>query len=97
MKKYIDDVIKLLMPGGFFHANNTKALMNSEEYQPGGVAAGFFGKLSNKFSKTTYDKYGRWISHQFNGNTKKLKIYTLYRVNPNVKIVVKFFYLLCSY
>ena len=71
-----------VMPGGYFHMTNSRVFDSQISKQPGGVAAGFHGRISSKFSKVIYDKLGRWVVHQFNGSKKNLKIYTLYRVNP---------------
>ena len=53
-----------------------------QERQMGGVAAGFYGRLSRKFTRRGEDRFGRWIYHQFDGMHKNLRVYTLYRVYP---------------
>ena len=70
------------VPGGLIHFNNSKVHGSSVEFQPGGVSSWFHGKLARKYMSVGYDKLGRWIYHQFQGNQTNLRVYTLYRVNP---------------
>ena len=77
MKKAVEE----FLPSGLFHMNNTNIHGKSVDYQPGGVAAWFYGRLSRKFKGVQYDKYGRWIEHHFQSSKRGLKVFTLYRVN----------------
>ena len=82
LKVAISSATETVIPGGFFHMINSKVLHPMVAKQPGGVAAGFHGRLRRKYHSTKYDDYGRWLVHQFNGSKRSLKIYNLYRVNP---------------
>ena len=82
-KYQIEHSFKSLAEHGRIDMNNTPGFTKTSSYQPGGVAAGFHGRLCNRFSKTIKDQCGRWIAHEFVGRTHTLKIYTVYRVNPN--------------
>ena len=74
-----------VLPDGILNLNNTNTRDSKAEYQPGGVAGGFFGKIRNRYKKTKYDPGGRWICHQFEGKTRKLRVYSFYRVNNGGK------------
>ena len=82
-KYQIEHSFKSLAEHGRIDMNNTPGFTKTSSYQPGGVAAGFHGRLCNRFSKTIKDTCGRWIAHEFVGRTHTLKIYTVYRFNPN--------------
>ena len=71
-----------ILPNGAISMTNTPIMNPKVEYQPGGVAAGFFGMLNNRYINVKFDKYGRWLFHEFSGQSAKVRIYTLYRVNP---------------
>ena len=81
-KYQIEYSFKQLTEHGRIDIHNTPGFTNKTRYQPGGVAAGFYGRICNRFSKLYRDPCGRWIAHEFIGKTNSLKIYTLYRVNP---------------
>ena len=69
------------LQNGLFHMANSFSHGGAVEFQPGGVASWFHGRLNNKFLGVSYDSRGRWISHHFQGGKRNLKVYTLYRVN----------------
>ena len=71
-----------LVSHGRIDITNTPGYPSTSAYQPGGVAAAFYGRLANRYTKTVRDKAGRWIMHEFVGKQKPLRAYTLYRVNP---------------
>ena len=81
-KYQIEHSFKQLTEHGRIDITNTPGFSTNSRYQPGGVAAGFHGRICNRYSKQHRDKCGRWIAHEFTGKTNSLKIYTLYRVNP---------------
>ena len=81
-KFQIENSFKSLTDHGRFDLNNTPGFSNKSFYQPGGVGAGFHGRICNRYPKTSRDPCGRWISHVFIGKTNTLKNYTVYRVNP---------------
>ena len=70
------------IPGGSFQIKNTSIFDRAVEYQPGGVASGFYGRVSQYYDKSYKDDVGRWCCDQFSGKAHTLKIYTMYRVNP---------------
>ena len=78
----IDHGFTHLVSHGRIDITNTPGFQSSSAYQPGGVAAAFHGRISNRYTKTIRDPGGRWITHEFVGKTKPLRVYTLYRVNP---------------
>ena len=80
-KYQIENSFKHITDHGRIDINNSPGFAPDSSYQPGGVAAGFHGRICNRFSKTTKDPGGRWIAHEFVGKTTTLKVYTLYRVN----------------
>ena len=70
------------IPGGSLQIKNTGIFDRAVDYQPGGVASGFYGRISQYYDKSYADEVGRWCCDQFSGKINSLKIYTLYRVNP---------------
>ena len=82
IKEKLMEILCELVPSGIFDINNTPVFRSRSRYQPGGVAAGFFGKLRNRYVGTELDSCGRFIAHKFHGKNARLKILTLYRVNP---------------
>ena len=70
------------IPGGSFQLRNTSIFDRAVEYQPGGVASGFQGRISKYYGGSKMDELGRWCCDEFKGPLKSVKIYTLYRVNP---------------
>ena len=85
LKQRLLSAFSEIVPDGIFTLTNTKIAGTKHEFQPGGVASGFFGKLRNRYTRTTVDKMGRWICHHFEGKTKKLRVYSMYRVNAGGK------------
>ena len=70
----------LVSNGGLIRTHNTPNFFNSSNSQPGGVLAGFYGKLHQRHQSTGYDPFGRWMWHQFVGGNGIVRIYTFYRV-----------------
>ena len=70
----------LVSNGGLIRTHNTPNFFNSSNSQPGGVLAGFYGKLHQRHQSTGYDPFGRWVWHQFVGGNGIVRIYTFYRV-----------------
>ena len=66
---------------GIFNLTNSPVFDAMTKYQPGGVATGFFGKLVSRYMKQEKDSLGRWHFHEFQGKTKNLRVYTVYRTN----------------
>ena len=81
LKNKMKQSVESFIQNGLFHMHNTRVHGDDVEYQPGGIAAWFYGKLNRKFLGVSYDKHGRWISHHFGDSSRNIKIYTLYRVN----------------
>ena len=81
LSKKMKSAVEKFLSNGLFHMHNSRIHGNSVDYQPGGVAGWFHGKLSRKYEGVQFDSRGRWLSHQFKGKNKNLKVYTLYRVN----------------
>lgn len=71
-----------LVSHGRIDITNTPGFPSTSSYQPGGVAAAFHGRISNRYTKAIRDPGGRWITHEFAGKSKSMRVYTLYRVNP---------------
>ena len=82
LKKNLNKGFENTLPGGLLHFNNSKIYGNQIEFQPGGVSAWLHGKLVRHYMTVGFDPLGRWIYHQFQGQTSNLRVYTLYRVNP---------------
>lgn len=71
-----------LVSHGRIDVLNTPKFSSNSAYQPRGVASAFHGRISNRFTKTIRDSVGRWITHEFVGREKPLRVYNVYRVNP---------------
>ena len=72
-----------IMPNGELLVTNTPGYPIDTPHQPGGVFSGFLGELYPRYDKYGRDPMGRWHYHQFYGKERDLRIYTMYRVNPN--------------
>lgn len=70
-KYQIEHSFKQLTEHGRIDITNTPGFSTNSRYQPGGVAAGFHGRICNRYSKQHRDKCGRWIAHEFTGKTNK--------------------------
>ena len=74
-----------IMPHGEMLVTSTPGYPTDTPHQPGGVVSGFHGELYSRYDKSGRDPMGRWHYHQFYGKERDLRIYTIYRVNPNSK------------
>ena len=81
----IENSMSQLLPNSKIFLHNTPGYNNTTNYQPGGVASAFYGRLQQRYVTTTRDPYGRWISNIFKGSKHTLRVYTLYRVNPKTR------------
>ena len=77
----IVEAYKQIIPTGHISLNNTPSYPQSSCYQPGGVAAGYDALLRTRFLKEGKDYMGRWLWHEFGQNDRRLRVYTVYRVN----------------
>ena len=76
----IQEITKEILPEGITTINNSQSIGDTE-YQPGGVAQIFYGRICQRHSTVSRDPGGRWIRQKFIGETRNLFVYTLYRVN----------------
>ena len=72
-----------IIPHGEVLVTNTPGFPSDTPHQPGGVFSGFVGELYPRYDKYDRDHMERWHYHQFYGKDRDLRIYTIYRVNPN--------------
>ena len=66
---------------GKFSVNNGPSL-SDDDWQMGGSANMFYGRIYRRHSITEYDKAGRWVMDKFIGETRNICIYNVYRTNP---------------
>ena len=76
----VQEIIKEILPEGIVTVNNSQSIEDTE-YQPGGVANIFYGRICQQQSTIIRDPGGRWICQNLIGETRNLFVYTLYRVN----------------
>ena len=76
----INEAFCQVLPNGHINIHNTPKYPTSNNYQPGGVAAGFDCTLRSNFIREGRDKYGRWVWQEFGDNNTITRIYTIYRV-----------------
>jgi len=77
----IKEAQQRIIPDGEMLITNTPGFPNESGYQPGGIISGYQDLLTTRYDQRGQDQLGRWHYHQFYGKTKKLRIYSLYRVN----------------
>ena len=75
------DAFNQIIPSGGFTMTNTKEYPPESNFQPGGVAAGFDDTLRMRYLSGGSDPMGRWVWHEFGQNERRLRVYTVYRVN----------------
>ena len=74
-----------IIPNGEIKFTSTPDFPNDTPNQPGGLLSGYHGALRSRYRTQQVDKMGRWHYHQFQGEVRDLRIYTLYRVNNGRK------------
>ena len=70
-----------VVPTGSATFSNTPSYPPTSCYQPGGVMSAFDGILRTRLLKEGKDHMGRWAWHEFGQNDRRMRIYTVYRVN----------------
>ena len=75
------DAHQQVIPTGSIGFLNTPSYPTTSNYQPGGVASGYDAVLRTRFLKEGKDVMNRWLWHEFGQNNRRLRIYTVYRVN----------------
>ena len=62
-----------LVTHGRIDLTNTPGFTSTGAFQPGGVAAAFQGRITNRYTKTIRDLAGRWIIHEFVGGKNRFE------------------------
>ena len=70
-----------IVPNGEMKFTSTPGFPTYTASQPGGVVSGYQGSLRGRYRTQSSDPLGRWHYHQFQGQQRDLRIYSLYRVN----------------
>lgn len=58
----IEQIMHQTLPTSKAILHNTPGYTSTSAYQPGGVAAFFYGRLQSRYVTSTRDRHGRWIA-----------------------------------